>query len=41
MGMGDENWLPNKKYAGAIEVYLPVDAVKVANAQGFWEWQLT
>lgn len=40
MGMGDENWLPDKKYGGAIEVYLPVDAVKVVNAQGFWEWQL-
>ncbi|HEX7306909.1 MAG TPA: hypothetical protein VF330_28665 [Lentzea sp.] len=40
MGAGDENWLPGKKYGGAIEVYLPLDAVKVANAQGYWEWQL-
>lgn len=40
IGMGDENWLPNKKYAGAIEVYLPNDAVMVANANGYWEWQI-
>ncbi|WP_146174643.1 hypothetical protein [Umezawaea tangerina] len=40
MGAGDENWLPGKKYGGAIEVYLPLDAVKVVNAQGFWEWQV-
>ena len=40
MGFGDEDWLPNQKYGGAIEVYLPVASAKVVNAQGFWEWQL-
>ena len=38
MGFGDEDWLPGKKYAGAVEVYLPDDAIKVSNAQGYWEW---
>ncbi|MEV1114172.1 hypothetical protein AB0I91_03840 [Actinosynnema sp. NPDC049800] len=38
MGFGDEDWLPGKKYAGAVEVYLPDDATKVSNAQGYWEW---
>ncbi|WP_157767951.1 hypothetical protein [Actinosynnema pretiosum] len=38
IGAGDENWLPGKKYAGAVEVYLPDDATKVANVQGHWEW---
>ncbi|MFC0110703.1 hypothetical protein [Kibdelosporangium aridum] len=40
MGFGDENWLPGKKYAGAIEVYLPKDAVKIANGDGMWEWSI-
>jgi hypothetical protein len=40
MGFGDENWLPGKKYAGAVEIYLPKDSVKVANGEGTWEWTL-
>jgi len=40
MGFGDENWLPGKKYAGAVEVYLPDDAAKITNGQGLWEWAL-
>lgn len=40
LGFGDENWLPSKKYAGAIEVYLPNDAVKITNGDGNWEWSL-
>lgn len=40
MGLGDQNWLPNKRYAGAIEIYLPNDAVKITNGEGFWEWSL-
>ncbi|WP_133905509.1 hypothetical protein [Actinophytocola oryzae] len=40
IGFGDENWLPNKKYAGAVEIYLPDDAVKITNGDGFWEWAL-
>ncbi|WHT17321.1 hypothetical protein N8J89_29910 [Crossiella sp. CA-258035] len=40
IGFGDENWLPGKTYAGAIEVYLPDDATKVVNAEGLWEWEL-
>lgn len=41
IGFGDENWLPNKKYAGAIEIYLPDDAAKISNGDGIWEWSLT
>lgn len=40
IGFGDEDWLPHKTYAGAIEVYLPDDAAKVVNAEGLWEWEL-
>jgi hypothetical protein len=40
MGFGDESWLANKKYAGAIEIYLPDDAAKITNGEGFWEWSL-
>lgn len=40
MGYGDENWLPGKKYAGAVEVYLPKDAAKISNGDGVWEWTL-
>lgn len=40
IGFGDENWLPNKRYAGAIEIYLPDDATKITNGDGFWEWVL-
>jgi hypothetical protein len=40
IGFGDENWLPNRKYAGAIEIYLPDDAVMIVNGQGTWEWAL-
>jgi hypothetical protein len=40
IGFGDENWLPGRKYAGAIEIYLPDDAVKIVNGQGIWEWAL-
>jgi hypothetical protein len=40
IGFGDENWMAGKKYAGAIEIYLPDDAVKIVNGDGFWEWAL-
>lgn len=40
IGFGDQSWLPGKKYAGAVEVYLPTDAVKLVNGQGGWEWQI-
>jgi hypothetical protein len=40
IGFGDETWRPGKKYAGAVEVYLPKDAVKVTNGDGVWEWSL-
>ncbi|HVK21841.1 MAG TPA: hypothetical protein VM677_10820 [Actinokineospora sp.] len=40
MGHGDEAWLPGKKYAGAIEVYLPDDAVVITNGRGSWEWTI-
>lgn len=41
IGSGDQSWLPGKKYAGAVEVYLPTDAVELVNGQGGWEWQLS
>lgn len=41
IGFGDEAWMANKKYAGAIEIYLPDDAAKITNGDGFWEWSLT
>lgn len=40
MGFGDQDWMASKKYAGAIEIYLPDDAVKITNGEGFWEWSL-
>ena len=40
MGFGDESWVPNRKYAGAVEIYLPEDAVKIVNGKGMWEWSL-
>lgn len=39
MGFGDD-WLPGKKYAGAVEIYLPKDAVKIVNGEGLLEWAL-
>lgn len=36
MGFGDQNWMAGKKYAGAIEIYLPDDAVVITNGDGFW-----
>ena len=40
MGFGDESWMANRKYAGAIEIYLPDDAAKIVNGSGMWEWSL-
>ena len=40
MGFGDESWMANRKYAGAIEIYLPENAVKIVNGNGMWEWSL-
>jgi uncharacterized protein YceK len=41
LGFGDATWMPNKKYRGAVEVYLPNNAAKVVNGDGLWEWSLT
>ncbi|WP_143261494.1 hypothetical protein [Allokutzneria sp. NRRL B-24872] len=40
MGFGDDNWMPNRKYVGAVEIHLPNDAVKIVNGGGRWEWAI-
>lgn len=39
MGFHD-HWNPGQKYVGAVEVYLPDNAAKVANGDGMWQWSL-
>ncbi|MCP3800289.1 hypothetical protein NLX83_13580 [Allokutzneria sp. A3M-2-11 16] len=41
MGFGDDSWMPNRKYVGAVEIHLPNDAVKIVNGEGRWEWSIS